>query len=129
MRGREVKEISATSGPLSKVEEMDKLIKSTRAWLEKQKAERKVMDNATDKTLGPKTTSPELKKLDTTLPETKSPPLTKKNSAQPQPLSPRTLDSLLLSRKTNPSDGPKRSILEQLEEIRAKQRLGSPRSP
>ena len=126
---QEIKDTSIASDPLSKVEEMDKLIKSTRAWLQQQKAERKVMDIATDKTLSPKTALPAMKKLDTSLPETKSPPSTKKTSSQPQPLSPRTLDSLLLSRKTNSSDGPKRSILEQLEEIRAKQRLGSPRSP
>jgi hypothetical protein len=125
------------SGSLSKVEEMDALIKSTRAWLHTQKAERKVMDNITAKAVSPTNARnaalPEMKKLETSLPETKSPSLTK-IPLSPQPLSPRTLDSLLLSRKTAPSSGPKKSILEQLEEIRAKQREResraiSPRSP
>ncbi|KAK1736564.1 hypothetical protein QTG54_012586 [Skeletonema marinoi] len=127
------------SGPLSKVEEMDKLIKSTREWLETQKAERqmterKAMHNITAETVSPKNTShpalPEMAKLDTSLPEIKSPISKKTPSSSAQPLSPRTLDSLLLSRKTTSSDGrPKRSILEQLEEIRAKQREREPMSP
>ena len=126
------------SGPLSKVEEMDKLIKSTREWLETQKAERQMTErkaiyNITAETVSPKNTShsalPEMAKLDTSLPEIKSPISKKTPSSSAQPLSPRTLDSLLLSRKTTSSDGPKRSILEQLEEIRAKQRDRQPLSP
>eukprot|EP00986_Skeletonema_menzelii_P002098 scaffold574_cov155-Skeletonema_menzelii.AAC.5 len=153
------KEVPATtsneSGTLSKVEEMDRLIKSTRAWLEKQKAERKaaernlnvkpteekVMDNTDtavientkkkagenaqlteenvmDKTASLKNT---MKKLDITPLEMKS-PISTKTLSSAKPLSPRTLDTLLVSRKTTPSDGPKKSILEQLEEIRKKQR-------
>jgi hypothetical protein len=112
------------SEPLSKVEEMDALIKSTRAWLQTQKAERKVVDNITAKASSPTNTRsagavlPETKKLDTLLPETKAP-----SSTKMQPLSPRTLDSLLLSRKTTPSDGPKKSILEQLEEKRDQKKV------
>ena len=146
---------SNESGTLSKVEEMDRLIKSTRAWLEKQKAERKaaernlnvkpteekVMDNTDtavientkkkagenaqlteenvmDKTASLKNT---MKKLDITPLEMKS-PISTKTLSSAKPLSPRTLDTLLVSRKTTPSDGPKKSILEQLEEIRKKQR-------
>jgi len=170
------------SGTMSKVEEMDKLIKSTRAWLETQKAERKVtekvqiaevkdmdniasramrhMDNIAAKATSPKNTSdmkkldtslpvvniaskatspknptktalPEMK-IDTSLPVIKSPISTKTPSSKAQPLSPGTLDSLLSSRKTTKSDGPKKSILDQLEEIRTKQRERealSPRSP
>lgn len=176
-----VKTVSA-SATMSKVEEMDKLIKSTRAWLETQKAERKVaekvqvaevkvtdsitsramshMDKITAKAISPKN-SAEVKKLDTSLPEVniaseamspknttktalpemkidtslpviKSPTSTKTPSSKAQPLSPRTLDNLLSSRNTDSSDGPKKSILEQLEEIRTKQREReaiSPRSP
>lgn len=95
---------------LSKVEEMDELIKSTRAWLHTQKTERKIMSNITVETVGPQN---EVKKIDTSLPEKKTP------LSSAQPLSPRTLDSLLLSRR---SGGPKKSVLEALEEVRAKQR-------
>ena len=153
------KEVPATtsneSGTLSKVEEMDRLIKTTRAWLEKQKAERKAaernlnvkpteekamdnsdtavientkkkavenaqpkQENVMDKTASLKNTT---KKLDITLLEMKS-PISTKTLSSAKPLSPLTLDTLLLSRKTTPSDGPKKSILEQLEEIRKKQR-------
>jgi hypothetical protein len=102
------KQNPATS--LSKVEEMDELIKSTRAWLHTQKTERKIMSNITVETVGPQN---EVKKIDTSLPEKKTP------LSSAQPLSPRTLDSLLLSRR---SGGPKKSVLEALEEVRAKQR-------
>ena len=118
---------SKASESLSKVEEIDDLIKSTRAWLHTQKV-------VTAKTKNTRITSlPEMKKLDTSsLPEidVKDPLSTRTPSSSAQPLSPRTLDSLLLSRKTTQSDGPKKSILEQLEEIRAKQRerVASPRS-
>ena len=102
------KQNPATS--LSKVEEMDELIKSTRAWLHTQKTERKIMSNITVETVRPQN---EVKKIDTSLPEKKTP------LSSAQPLSPRTLDSLLLSRR---SGGPKKSVLEALEEVRAKQR-------
>lgn len=95
---------------LSKLEEMDELIKSTRAWLHTQKTERKIMSNITVETVGPQN---EVKKIDTSLPEKKTP------LSSAQPLSPRTLDSLLLSRR---SGGRKKSVLEALEEVRAKQR-------
>ena len=94
----------------SKVEEMDELIKSTRAWLHTQKTEKKIMSNITVETVRPQNV---VKKIDTSLPEKK----TLLSSAQP--LSPRTLDSLLLSRR---SGGPKKSVLEALEEVRARQR-------
>ena len=124
------------SGTLSKVEEMDKLIQSTRAWLEKQKAQRlakeqdqttgeKDTDNTEATSMGPKNTMnstlAEVKKLHTSLNEMKSPISTKAKSSA-KPLSPRTLDTLLVSRKAPSSTGPKKSILEQLEEIRKKQR-------
>jgi hypothetical protein len=102
------KQNPATS--LSKIEEMDELIKSTRAWLHTQKTERKIMSNITVETVRPQN---EVKKIDTSLPEKKTP------LSSAQPLSPRTLDSLLLSRR---SGGPKKSVLEALEEVRAKQR-------
>jgi len=102
------KQNPATS--MSKVEEMDELIKSTRAWLHTQKTERKIMSNITVETVRPQN---EVKKIDTSLPEKKTP------LSSAQPLSPRTLDSLLLSRR---SGGPKKSVLEALEEVRAKQR-------
>jgi hypothetical protein len=107
--------------PLSKLEEMDEIIKSTRAWLQTQKAERKVIDNITVQSTSPKNSRDisllkETKNVNTFLPQADA------VLSSGKALSTRTLDRSLLSRKETLSDGPKKSVLEQIELIRARQR-------